>query len=387
MSSQIDIQTGNEYASEELNLPKTQPILQTNQQLKTSKEAESSLLKSVMDCNEIEAGNSADELIDDSAYDPAQVITDHNDPQTVMNNRTNNSRNISNMHKQPSANVSQKKLQKLEISENSATTSHDSRKLQNFAKNDRIPLLTNGSNRLTSKYCNHYCTKGHLICSHQNFHCSEHFNASGKRHNCKQRLNVCDNVKNGVYCSNVCKRNNYKSGKIDVIHTNERGKSKEDEVIQTSHNFDNFIGHCSRPMHQQTRSKSFFIKPNAYSRKKCTCKGIYEQSNPKYRDKRLSSTINEVMARKLSASNQMLSSPNHHRKAEGCKSIIRVIAPPNYQNRPKYALKCCGCKRHIFCKYRNGRSNDIRCYSASHFHRNDRNHSSSPYHIYYCKHH
>uniref|UniRef100_A0A0R3RQH4 C2H2-type domain-containing protein n=1 Tax=Elaeophora elaphi TaxID=1147741 RepID=A0A0R3RQH4_9BILA len=406
MGSQVDIRTSNEYADEERNLSKIQPILQTYRQLKPSKATEPSLLQSTAACDEIKE-NVAD-----------QLISEHNVPQAIC--KQNNSGYISDVRMQPSANLSQMNLRQSQISENSAIISHDSRRLQNSSKNGQIPLPANDMNQLSGKHCNHYRRKGerncHSTCSHQISHCSAPLSVSGKRHSCQHS---CDNVKNATFCNNGCKRNNYKLGKID---SNETGtKSKKDEITQTSHSFNicqQQMIHCSKPIHQQARSKSNFAERNVYSCQKCTCR-IFEQPSRNYSHVSSSSTIN---AKNPHASSQTPLAPNHHRNAEGRRRVVRVISGRSCQNRSKYdVFKCYRCRQHTFCKHCNvllrilfrslylpirllvtankltmhladivikkSRSNGIYYYSTCHPHSNDRNHSSGLRHIHYCQHH
>lgn len=193
---QIDIQTGNEYADEEPSQSKAQAILQTYQQLKTSKATQQNFPEPIVGCNEIEEENIANEL-----------ITNHNDSQVVINGK-DNSRNSTHVHKQPSADISQVKLQKSYVLENS----HDSQNLQNFAKNGQIPSLTNNISQLTRKYCSHCCTKKaeyyHPTCSHQISHCSLPFNLNEKQHTCERYCNVYGNMVWNIFSNYFLKLTN-----------------------------------------------------------------------------------------------------------------------------------------------------------------------------------
>ncbi|VDK68036.1 unnamed protein product, partial [Litomosoides sigmodontis] len=235
MGSQIDVQTGYQYADEVPSLSKPQPPPpQLHQQLKEPKRTQPSLLESIMRCNEIEEGDIADEL-----------ITDHNDRQAI--NWKRNSGNVSDVRTQLPVDVPQMKLREPQVSENSRVISRGSRGSQNFAKNDQILLST-------EKHNNYRCTKGaehhhHPTCSQQISYCSVAFDVNEKRPTCQQHLN-----EDGV----CCRGSNYNSRRSDVIH----GKSKQDKVTQTSDSFNNPIAHCSKSVHQQVRSKSNFIKPN-----------------------------------------------------------------------------------------------------------------------------
>uniref|UniRef100_A0A1I7VT53 Zinc finger protein n=1 Tax=Loa loa TaxID=7209 RepID=A0A1I7VT53_LOALO len=165
-----------------------------------------------------------------------------------------------------------------------------------------------------------------------------------------------------------------------ATHTNEPVKNKEDEATQTSYSK---MTHCSKPIHQQVRPESNFIKANVYSCQKCICKGIREQSSRNRRCVR-SSTVNAI---KSHAWNQMLSASNHHRKAK-CRHSIHIIGGPSHQNRPKHdVLKCYGCGRLTLRKCCNGRSIGVHHCSACHLHSNGKNHSSGFRHTYYRKHH
>ncbi|EFO27561.2 hypothetical protein LOAG_00925 [Loa loa] len=326
MGSQINIRTGKEYADEELGLLKTQPILQNYEQLKVSETAQPILLESTVTCNEIEKAKVAEES-----------VTDHNRLQAM--DRNSNSRNISH-------------LRKSRTSEKRRATSYGSE-----------------------------CY--HPKCSHQISHRSVPSNASVKQRNCQQCSDVYDNVKNGSCCGGMCKINSYNSGTTGATHTNEPVKNKEDEATQTSYSIYQKMTHCSKPIHQQVRPESNFIKANVYSCQKCICKGIREQSSRNRRCVR-SSTVNAI---KSHAWNQMLSASNHHRKAK-CRHSIHIIGGPSHQNRPKHdVLKCYGCGRLTLRKCCNGRSIGVHHCSACHLHSNGKNHSSGFRHTYYRKHH
>uniref|UniRef100_A0A1I8EGD0 Uncharacterized protein n=1 Tax=Wuchereria bancrofti TaxID=6293 RepID=A0A1I8EGD0_WUCBA len=351
MDSPIDIQTGNEYADEELGLLKTQPVIQNYEQLKASKVAQPSLLESTAVCKEIEEANVTDEL-----------VTGYNCPQAM--DRANNSKSVSHLRIQPPADVSQIKVEKSQPSGNSRPSSYSSRSIQNFPRNKQNLLLTRDMTQLTRGRYNElkpqHCTEKaeyyHPTCPHQNFHYSVPSSLSAKRYNCQHCSDVYENMRNGSYYGGMCKIND-KSGRVGISHTNGPVKSEEDEATQISHSADTYP--------------------------KCICKGICEQWNQK-RHRIKPSTVKE---RKLHASSEMLSVPNHHHKS-GCRRIVHIIAGPRQQYRSKhYVFKCHSCGRYIFHKYCNGRNSDIRHYSIYHPHNNSRNHSSDLRHIYYCKHH
>ncbi|VIO91580.1 Uncharacterized protein BM_BM10841 [Brugia malayi] len=382
MDSPIDIQTGNEYADEELGLLKTQPVIQNYEQLKASKVAQPSLLGSTAVCKEMDETNVTDEL-----------VTGYNCPQAV--DRANNSKNTSRLRIKPPADVSQIKVEKSQASKNSRPNLCSSRSIQNFSRNKRDSLLTRDMTQpqLTRGHCNElipqHCAEEaeyyHPTCSNQNFyfsvpsslsqHCSDY---------CQHCSDVYENMRNDLYCGGMCKIND-KSGRIGKTHRNGPAKDEEDEATQISHSSCQKTARCSKSIHQRLRPERNFSKSNAYTYPKCICKGICEQWNQK-RHRIKPSTVN-VLERKHHASSKMLSAPNHHHKS-GCRRTVHIIAGPKQYDRSKrYVLKCRSCERHIFHKYCNGRNSDVRHYSIYHPYNNSRNHSSYLRHIYYYKHH
>uniref|UniRef100_A0A8R1U0J4 Uncharacterized protein n=1 Tax=Onchocerca volvulus TaxID=6282 RepID=A0A8R1U0J4_ONCVO len=240
MGSQIDIQTGNEYADEEQAQLKIHSIGQNCKQPKVSKTTQSNLTEAIVECDEIEEKNVAK---NEKPNISDKLVTDCNHPE-IMDDRKNNSKNTFTAHLQSPIDASQIKLEKSHESQNPGINSRSFQKFQNFAKNEKIPLPTFGINQLTGRCCNeftpHHCVNEakycHSTCSHQISHFSPLPSTTGRGRNCQRCPSFHDNMKNCSCCDSVCRMDHYKSATNSAIHMNELAKTKENEIFQTSRN-------------------------------------------------------------------------------------------------------------------------------------------------------